>query len=53
MVHRDGGRIFLTDQRNDCVRILDSDSLAGLARIEGYDFPHGIDIGFGMLAVTN
>ena len=47
------GRLFLTDQRNDCVKILDPDSLAGIGRIDGYDFPHGIDIKFGMLAVTN
>ncbi len=47
------GRLFLTDQRNDCVKILDSDSLEDLGSIEGYDFPHGIDIKFGMLAVTN
>ena len=47
------GRLYLTDQRNDCVKILDPDSLDGIGRIEGYDFPHGIDVKFGMLAVTN
>jgi hypothetical protein len=35
------------------VKVLDPDSLAEIGRIDGYDFPHGIDIRFGMLAVTN
>ena len=47
------GRLYLTDQRNDCVRILDPDSFDALGEIGGYDFPHGIDIRFGQLAVSN
>lgn len=47
------GQLFLTDQRNDCVKVLDPESLALIEDIGGYDFPHGIDIGWGMLAVTN
>ena len=47
------GRIFLTDQRNDCVRLFDPVTLESIGEIGGYDFPHGIDIDFGLLAVTN
>ena len=47
------GRLWLTDQRNDCVKLFDPDSLDEIGRIDGYDFPHGIDLEFGMLAVTN
>lgn len=47
------GRLYLTDQRNDCVRILDPESFASLGEVRGYDFPHGIDVRFGQLAVSN
>jgi len=47
------GRLWLTDQRNDCVKLFDPASLEETGRIDGYDFPHGIDVGFDMLAVTN
>lgn len=47
------GRLYLTDQRNDCVRLLDPDSFESLGEIGGYDFPHGIDVRFGLLAVSN
>ncbi|MEZ4331495.1 MAG: hypothetical protein R3F35_07060 [Myxococcota bacterium] len=46
-------RLYLTDQRNDCVRVLDPSTLAEVDHIDGYDFPHGLDIGFGLLAVSN
>lgn len=47
------GRLYLTDQRNDCVRILDPATLADVDRIGGYDFPHGLDVAFGLIAVSN
>jgi len=47
------GRLWLTDQRNDCVVLFDPESLDEIDRIAGYDFPHGIDVAFGWLAVTN
>ena len=47
------GRLFLTDQRNDRVEVLDAATLERVARIGGYDFPHGIDVRFGLLAVSN
>jgi hypothetical protein len=47
------GRLFLTDQRNDRVEILDPDSLEIVGSVGGYDFPHGIDVRFGLLAVSN
>lgn len=51
VIHDD--RLYLTDQRNHCVRVLDVDSFETLHRIDGYHFPHGIDIECGLLAVTN
>lgn len=50
---RHGGRLFLTDQRNDCVLVVDPATLAIVQTIGGFDFPHGIDIGFDLLAVSN
>jgi hypothetical protein len=47
------GRLFLTDQRNHCVRVVDPATLEVVETIGGFDFPHGIDIGFGLLAVSN
>lgn len=48
-----GGRLFLTDQRNDRVEILDPDSLEIVGSLCGYDFPHGIDVRFGRVAVSS
>lgn len=51
VMHR--GQLWLTDQRNDCVKRFDPETLSEIGRIDGYDFPHGIDVRFGWLAVTN
>lgn len=50
---RHGGRLFLTDQRNDCVEVVDPATLEIVQTIGGFDFPHGIDIAFDLLAVSN
>lgn len=52
VVHHEG-RLYVTDQGNDCVRILDPVDLGQIGEIRGYDFPHGLDIRHGMIAVTN
>ena len=47
------GLIFVTDQANDCVKAFDSEDLYQVGEIKGFSFPHGVDIGFGLMAVTN
>lgn len=47
------GRVLVSDQYNNRVNVLDATTLELLGTLEGYDFPHGLDIRFGMLAVTN
>lgn len=47
------GRLYITDQYNNSVVVLDPDSLETLDEYTGYDFPHGIDVNHGLLAVTN
>jgi hypothetical protein len=49
----DNNRLFITDQHNDAVLVVCPDTFKLLDRIEGYDFPHGIDVNHGFLAVTN
>jgi hypothetical protein len=49
----DNGQFYLTDQFHDLVRVVDSATLKETGVIGGYDFPHGIDINYGMIAVTN
>lgn len=51
------GRIFMTDQMDDCLRVLitDGTNLSFEKAIGGYSFPHGIDVlpQANLLAVTN
>ena len=47
------GKLYTTDQYNDKVLVLDIKTLEVIDEISGYDFPHGIDINYGLLAVTN
>jgi tetratricopeptide (TPR) repeat protein len=48
-----GGKLYITDQYNDRVMVLDPQTLKPLGQFGGYDFPHGIDIRFDTLAVSN
>jgi hypothetical protein len=36
-----------------CVLIADANTLDQIGEIGGYDFPHGIDINYGMIALTS
>jgi hypothetical protein len=47
------GKVFLTDQFNDCVKVMNPETLDMVDSIKGFDFPHGIDIKYNMLAVSN
>lgn len=47
------GILYITDQYNNKVLMLDAQSLDDCGHLDGYDFPHGIDVNFGMIAVTN
>ena len=46
-------RLYFTDQYNNKVIVCDPESLDLLDEIGGYDFPHGIDVNYDILAVTN
>lgn len=46
-------RLYVTDQYNNKVLCFDAETLAPQADYEGYDFPHGIDVNYDIVAVTN
>jgi len=46
-------RLYFTDQYNNRVIVCDPKNLNLLDEICGYDFPHGIDVNYNILAVTN
>lgn len=46
-------RLYVTDQFNNLVKIYDSSDLMQIGELSGFDFPHGLDINHGMMAVTN
>jgi YVTN family beta-propeller protein len=46
-------RLYVTDQYNNKVIVCDPENLDVLDEIGAYDFPHGIDVNYGILAVTN
>ena len=48
-----GGRAYVTDQYNNTVLVLDTETLETVDVIRGYDFPHGVDAAHGLLAVSN
>jgi len=45
--------LYITDQYNNKVLKLAPDNLQLQGEIDGYNFPHGIDVRHGMIAVTN
>jgi 6-phosphogluconolactonase (cycloisomerase 2 family) len=48
-----GNYLFVTDQFNNAVRVFEAQDLNEITQIKGYDFPHGCDTKFNILAVTN
>ncbi|MFI4939724.1 MAG: YncE family protein [Burkholderiales bacterium] len=46
-------RLYFTDQYNNRVIVCNAENLDILDEIGGYDFPHGIDVNYDILAVTN
>lgn len=47
------GTLFITDQYNNHVQMIDIDTLDRVGVFAGFDFPHGLDIRDGVMAVTN
>jgi hypothetical protein len=45
-------RLFVVDSYRGCVLVLDASTLEQVDQINGYDFPHGIDINHGMMAIA-
>lgn len=51
---RDGvGNLYINDQFHDKVCMVDEDTLQPRTAIAGFDFPHGLDVRFGLLASSN
>jgi len=46
-------RLYFTDQYNNKIIVCDPENLDLLDEIGGFDFPHGIDVNYDILAVTN
>lgn len=46
-------RLYVTDQYNNKVIVIDPVTLDEVDTYQGYDFCHGIDVNFGVLAVSN
>lgn len=47
------GTLLITDQYNNRIQMIDIDSLERVGVLNGFTFPHGIDIRNGVMAVTN
>lgn len=51
IVHED--KLYVVDGGRDCIRVIDAGTLQQIDQIDGYLFPHGIDINHGMMAITS
>jgi hypothetical protein len=51
VVHAD--KLFVVDSPRGCVLVIDVHTLQQVDQIDGYAFPHGIDINYGMMAITS
>jgi hypothetical protein len=51
VVHED--RLFVVDSYRGCVLVINVHTLQQVDQIDGYDFPHGIDINYGMMAISS
>ena len=48
-----GDKLFVVDSPRGCVLVIDVHTLQQVDQIDGYDFPHGIDINYGMMGITS
>lgn len=46
-------RLYAVDSGRGTVHLRDAKILAPIREIGGYNFPHGIDVGYGLMAVTS
>lgn len=51
IVYKDN--LFVVDSGRGCILVVDAHTLQQVDQIDGYIFPHGIDINHGMLAITS
>lgn len=51
VAHEDN--LFVVDGGRDCVLVIDAHTLRQVDQIDGYVFPHGIDINYGLMAITS
>ena len=45
--------LYITDQYNNRIVRVNAQTLQNVGDLTGYNFPHGIDVKYGMIAVTN
>lgn len=46
------GCLYMADSHGGRVLIMDANTLRQVGQIDGFDFPHGVDVRYGMLAVA-
>jgi len=47
-----GGRLFIADSYRGSILVVSADTLDQVDEVDGYPFPHGVDVGHGMMAVA-
>jgi hypothetical protein len=52
-IHAHAGRLYTNLQYTSDVLVLDANTLKEVGTIKGYDFPHGVDVNYGLLAVSD
>lgn len=51
IAHEDG-RLYVSDSRGGRLLVVDARTLDQIGEVGGYDFPHGVDVKYGLLAVA-
>jgi hypothetical protein len=46
------GRLFAVDSHGGRVLVIDARTLRQIDQIDGFDFPHGVDVNYGMMAIA-
>lgn len=52
-IHAHGGRLYINQQYTSDILVLDANTLSTIGVVSGYDFPHGVDVNYGLLAVSD